>query len=107
MAINPFEILKNLKNIQERMGEFQEKLRLVKVAGTAGGDLVCIQLNGQMEVESVKIAAEAVDSADIQMLEDLVLAAITDALTKLKERLKDEMSTATGGMNLPPGLMGL
>lgn len=106
MAINPFEILKQFQDIQSRMGEIQEKLRTVKVTGAAGGGLVSVELNGQMDVEKVTISPEAVDPEDIRMLEDLVLAAFTDALTRLKEKLKDEMSRLTG-MNLPPGFLGL
>jgi hypothetical protein len=57
-------------------------------------------------VQKVTIAPEAVDPKDIGMLEDLVLAALTDALEKLKEKLKDELSQATGLANLPPGILG-
>jgi DNA-binding YbaB/EbfC family protein len=105
MAINPFDMLKQFQNIQSRMGEIQEKLRLIRVVGSAGGGLVTIEMNGQMEVEKVTIAPEAVDPKDIRMLEDLMLAALTDTLTRLKEKMREEMSQFTG-LNLPPGLLG-
>jgi DNA-binding YbaB/EbfC family protein len=106
MAINPFDMLKQLQNLQARMGEIQEKLRSLKVSGSAGGGLVTIEMNGQMSVEKVAISPEAVDQKDIRMLEDLVLAALTDTLERLKEKLKEEMSQFTG-LDLPPGLLGL
>jgi DNA-binding YbaB/EbfC family protein len=107
MAGNPFDILKQLQGLQSRMGEVQEKLKSVRVTGSSGGGMVTIEMNGQMRVDKVAIAKEAVDPADIPMLEDLVLAALTDTLDKLKDRLKDEVSLATGGLNLPPGILGM
>lgn len=105
--MNPFDFLKQFQDLQGKMGEIQEKLKDISVQGSSGGDMVSIQLNGQMKVLSVKISREAVDPEDIQMLEDLVLAAFTDAMFKIKEKLREEMSSITGGLNLPPGLMGL
>jgi DNA-binding YbaB/EbfC family protein len=106
MAINPFEIFKQFQDIQSRMGEIQEKLRAVRVTGTSGGGLVSVEMNGHMDVEKVTISPEAIDPNDIRMLEDLVLAAITDTMTRLKEKLKEDMSQLTG-LNLPPGILGL
>lgn len=105
--MNPMDFMKNLQNMQSRMGEMQEKMRDITVTGTAGGDMVRIELNGQMEVVGVTISKEVVDPDDIIMLQDLILAAFTDASAKVKEKLREEMSSLTGGMNLPPGLMGL
>ena len=105
--MNPFDFLKQFQDLQGKMGEIQEKMKHISAQGTSGGDMVSIELNGQMQVLSVKISKEAVDPNDIQMLEDLVLAAFTDAVFKIKEKLREEMSSITGGLNLPPGLMGL
>jgi DNA-binding YbaB/EbfC family protein len=104
---NPFDILKQLQGLQSRVGEMQEKLKSVHVAGSSGGGMVTIEMNGQMTVEKVTIAKEAVDPADVPMLEDLVLAALTDVLDRLKDKLKDEVSQATGGLGLPPGMLGM
>ena len=104
--INPMDILKNFQNIQSRMSEAQEKLKAITVVGTAGGDMVRIELTGQMEVKSITISPEAVDPEDIEMLEDLTLAAFTDAVAKVKDKIQEEMSSLTGGLNLPPGLFG-
>jgi DNA-binding YbaB/EbfC family protein len=107
MATNPFEMLKQLQGLQSRVGEIQDKLKEVKVTGSAGGGLVTVEMNGQMLVEKVTIASEAVDPRDIPMLQDLVLAAMTDALERLKEKIREEVSHATGMFGLPPGMLGL
>ena len=107
MATNPFDILRQLQGLQSRIGEIQEKLKSVHVTGSAGGGLVTVEMNGQMKVEKVTIAPEAVDPRDIAMLQDLVLAAVSDALDRLKERIREEVSQATGLLGLPPGFLGL
>jgi len=107
MATNPFEIFKQLQGLQSKMGEIQAKLKTVRATGSAGGGLVTVEVNGQMQVEKVTIAPEAVDPRDIQMLQDLVLAAVADALDRLKERIREEVSQATGMLGLPPGFLGL
>jgi DNA-binding YbaB/EbfC family protein len=107
MAMNPFDLMKQFGNIQERMGEVQERLRRITVTGSAGGGMVEIELNGQMELQQVKISPEAVDPADIPMLQDLVRAAFSDGMLKLKEKIREEVSTLTGGLPIPPGMMGL
>jgi nucleoid-associated protein EbfC len=104
--MNPMDLLKNFQNIQSRMGEMQERLKTVTVSGTSGGGMVVIEINGQMEVTGVTISPEAVDPDDIGMLQDLIFAAFSDASAKIKEKMKDEMSSLTGGMDLPPGLFG-
>lgn len=101
------DLFKNLQNLQSRMGEMQERLQEVTVTGTAGGDMVRIEMNGQMQVLQVTISPEVVDPSDVGMLQDLVLAAYTDAFAKIKEKLREEMSSLTGGMDLPPGMMGM
>ena len=107
MATNPFDVFKQLQGLQSRMGEMQEKLKTVRVTGSAGGGMVTVEMNGQMQVEKVIIAPEAVDPLDIPMLQDLVLAAVTDAMDRLKERIREEVSQASGLLGLPPGFLGL
>jgi DNA-binding YbaB/EbfC family protein len=106
MAGNPFELLKNLQSIQSRMNEIQERMAQIRVTGSSGGDMVRIEMTGTLSVTRVTIAREAVDPNDIDMLQDLVLAAFSDALAKVKERMKDEASSMTGGLDLPPGILG-
>jgi len=106
MATNPFDMFKQLQGLQSRVGEIQEKLKTIHVTGSSGGGLVTVDMNGQMQVEKVTLAPEAVDPRDISMLQDLVLAAVTDALDRLKEKIRDEVSQATGMLGLPPGFLG-
>jgi DNA-binding YbaB/EbfC family protein len=104
--MNPMDILKNMQQLQSRMSDAQSKLKDVSATGTAGGDMVQIEITGEFSVTSVKISPDAVDPDDIEMLQDLVRAAMTDAIYKVKEQIQQEMSSVTGGLNLPPGLFG-
>ena len=104
--MNPMDMFKNLQNLQSQFGEMQEKLKEIKVTGTSGGEMVKVEMNGQMEILSVHIEPEAVDPSDVKMLEDLMLAALHNASSKVKEKLQEEAGNLTGGMNLPPGFMG-
>jgi hypothetical protein len=104
--MNPMDILKNFQNIQARMQEVQQRLKDTIVVGTAGGGMVSIEMNGQMEVVKVHVDPVAVDPNDVEMLQDLLLAGFTDAMAKVKEKLREEMSEVTGGMPMPPGFMG-
>ena len=104
--MNPMDILKNVQQLQARMSEAQGRLKELTATGTAGGDMVRITVTGEFVVTRVQISPEAVDPTDLGMLEDLVLAAFSDAVVKVKERIATEMSSVTGGVNLPPGLFG-
>jgi len=99
--MNPLDLMKNLQQMQQTMQDMQEKMKFVTAWGGAGGDLVKVQVNGQMEVLAVQLAPECVDPRDIPMLADLVRLATNDALNKVKERLKTEMGPLTQGLNLP------
>ena len=107
MNVNPLDLLKNFQNIQARMNEMQQRLSEIHVTGSAGGGMVTVEMNGQMIVTGVEISPEAVDPEDIELLQDLVLAAVSDALGRVKEKMKEEASTVTGGIDLPPGFMGV
>jgi len=107
MAINPFDLLKQFGNMQERMNEMQQRLGRVVATGSAGGGMVQVELNGRMEVGAVTVSPEAVDPSDLTMLQDLIRAALSDALDKVKEKIREEVSSLTGGLPLPPGFMGL
>lgn len=106
MNINPMDFLKNFQNIQAKMAETQEKLKQLRVVGTAGGDMVRIEMDGQMNVTNVEISPEAVDLSDLPMLEDLIAAGFSDAMAKIKEKIQSEMSGMTGNMGFPPGFTG-
>jgi hypothetical protein len=107
MAINPFELLKQFGNMQERMNEMQARLGRISAVGSAGGGMVQVELNGHLEATRVTVSPEAVDPADIPMLQDLLRAALSDALARIKEMIREEVSALTGGLPMPPGFLGL
>jgi len=100
MNINPFEIMKNAQKIQEQVASFQEKLELISATGASGGSMVEIDINGKLEVTAVRIAPQAVESGDTEMLQDLVMSAFTDGLSKVREEVNSQMSAITGGLNI-------
>jgi len=100
MNINPFDILKNAQKLQEQMSGFQEKLGNITATGASGGGLVEIDINGKLELIGIRITPEAM--TDVEMLQDLIMAAFTDAMTKVKEEIGNEASAMTGGL-IPPG----
>lgn len=109
MKPNMGNILKQAQKMQEQMMKAQEQLDQVKAEGTSGGGMVKVVANGKQEIESVKIDPEVVNSDDVEMLEDLVAAAVNQALEKAGEAAKEKMNEATGGMlgAMPGGGMNL
>ena len=106
MNINAFDILKNAQKIQEQMGVFQEKLGTILITGSAGGGMVEIDMNGRMEVLAVRINPEAMEGDDRDMLQDLVAAAFTNAMEKIKEAVNREVGALIpGGMPNMPGMV--
>lgn len=105
--MNPMEMFKNLSNLQSKMGEAQQQLKSITVTGTAGGDMVRISMNGEFLVLKVEISPDVIDPNDPEMIQDLVLAAATDAQHKVREAIQERMSSMTGGMNLPPDLFNM
>ncbi len=91
--------------MQERVKKLQEEAGSKTVEASAGGGMVTVVANGRQEVLSIKIDPSVVDPKDIEMLQDLILAAINEALRKSQELMKEEMARLTAGMGLPPGLM--
>jgi len=101
-----FKMLKQLQQMQAKMAKIQEDLGQKTVTGTAGGGVVEVVVNGHQKVLSVTLKPEVVDPADVDMLQDLVLAAVNDAMDKARDLASKEMGAVTAGMGLPPGLMG-
>ena len=107
MNINPFDIMKNAQKIQEQMGVLQEKLGTIRITGSAGGGMTEIDMNGRMEILAVRIAPEAMEGGDRDMLQDLVAAAFTNALEKAREAVNREVGgMIPGGMQGFPGMPG-
>lgn len=102
---NPFgnmgNILKQAQAMQEQMARIQEQAATKTASGTAGGGTVTVTANGAMQVVSVAIDPEVVKSGDVEMLQDLVVAATNDALRKVKDLMDGEMKALTGGMKIP------
>jgi DNA-binding YbaB/EbfC family protein len=107
MTINPLDILKNAQKVQEQVGAFQEKLSSVTVTGSAGAGMVEIDLNGRMDLLGVRISPEVLNPPDQEMLQDLVAAAFTDGMNKVREAINREMGAMAGALGLPglPGMM--
>jgi hypothetical protein len=99
MDIN--KMMKQAQKMQEAMLKMQEDLGSQTVEGTAGGGAVVVTATGGMEITSVKIKPEAVDPEDVETLEDLVLAAVKDALGKANALASNQMNSITGGLKLP------
>jgi len=98
---NMQKMMKQMQKMQKDMAKAQEELAEKTVEGTAGGGMVTVVVNGQKEVLEVNIKEEVVDPEDIEMLQDLVLAATNDALKKMDELTNETMGQFTKGMNLP------
>jgi len=106
MNFNPLELMKNLQEMQGKMGDIQQKLKEISVEGSSGGGLVKVIMNGQMEVTGISIDPVAVDPRDVKMLEELIVSSCADASVKIKEKIKLEMSDLSG-MPFPPGFPGV
>jgi DNA-binding YbaB/EbfC family protein len=98
---NMANLMKQAQAMQEQMAKLQEEAATKTVTGTAGGGMVSVTANGGMEIVSVVINPEAVKTGDVDMLQDLVLAASNDALKKARQMMADQMKSVTGGMNIP------
>jgi DNA-binding YbaB/EbfC family protein len=102
---NPFgnmsNIMKQAQAMQEQMAKVQEQAAAKTVSGTAGGGIVTITANGAMQIVSVVLDPEVVKSGDVEMLQDLIVAASNDALRKAHEMMAEEMKSVTGGLKIP------
>ena len=94
-------IMQQAKKIQERLANVQEEMAEKTIEGTAGGGMVTVVANGRQEVMSIKIEPEVVNADDVEMLQDLVQAAVNDALRKSQEMVQEEMAKITGGLKIP------
>jgi DNA-binding YbaB/EbfC family protein len=101
---NQQQMMKQLQQVQARMAKMQEELNDVTVTGTAGGGVVSITADGHQKVLSVAIEPEALEEG-AELLADLILAAINDALDKSRAAAAANMSQLTAGLGLPPGLL--
>jgi DNA-binding YbaB/EbfC family protein len=105
MGINPLEMMKNIQRLQSEMEKVQEKLSAIVVTGAAGGGLVELDVTGRLEVQDVRISKEVANPDDVEMLEDLVLAAFSDAQDKAKVAAQNEIKSHAANMGLPAGML--
>lgn len=98
-------MMRQLQEMQSKMARIQEELGQKEVVGTAGGGVVMATANGHQQILSVEINPDAVDPADVEMLQDLVLAAVNEALDRSRELAASELGQLTAGLGLPPGLI--
>jgi DNA-binding YbaB/EbfC family protein len=92
-----------MKMAQDMSRKMEEQMDAIEVEGNAGGGMVKITMNGHKNVLSTEIAPDVVDPDDIEMLQDLVTAAVNDAIAKVDEHLKDNLGGMTGGLGIPGG----
>ena len=97
-------MMKQAQQLQSKMLKLQEELAEKTVESSSGGGMVKVIANGRQQIVTIQIEKEVVDPDDVEMLQDLVLAAVNDALTKAQEMVSGEMGKLTGGLNIP-GLM--
>ena len=104
---NMGQIMKQAQKFQTKMAKLQEELSDKTVEASAGGGMVTVVANGGQDVLSISIDPEVIDPDDAEMLQDLIMAAVNDALNKAKAMMNEEMGQLTKGMNIPgmPGMM--
>jgi DNA-binding YbaB/EbfC family protein len=104
---NMGNLLKQAQQFQARMARLQEELGEKTVEASAGGGMVTVVVNGRQEVISIRIDPEVIHPDEAEMLQDLILAAVNDALSRAKSMVNEEMGKLTQGLNLPniPGLL--
>ena len=98
------QMMKQAQKMQAKIMKIQEEMGERSVEASAGGGMVTVTANGKQEILSIRIEPEVVDPEDVEMLQDLVAAAVNEALKKAQEMVAEEMAKVTGGMNIP-GMM--
>jgi DNA-binding YbaB/EbfC family protein len=96
-------MLKEAQKLQSKMAEMQAKLAETELSGAAGGGMVSVTLNGKGEMRKVKIDPSLAEPGEMEILEDLIVAATNDAKAKIDQHLQSEMAQLTGGLPMPPG----
>ncbi len=95
------DVVKQAQELQQRLARMQEETAAKTVEASAGGGMVSVTVNGRLEVVSLRIDPQVVQSGDIEMLQDLVLAAVNQGIRSAQQLMADEMSKVTGGLKIP------
>ncbi|MBA7508490.1 Nucleoid-associated protein [subsurface metagenome] len=101
MSLNYGNMMKQAKIMQQKLLEIQKELKKMEFEASAGGGAVKVRVNGDQEIVGVKIDKDMVNSDDMEMIEDMVMVAINDAIKQSKDEAKNKMAGLTGGMNIP------
>jgi nucleoid-associated protein EbfC len=100
--VNNFgNIMKQAKKMQEKIGQLQQDLETRTIEAQAGGGMVKVVVNGKFEIVSLKIEKEVVNAEDVEMLQDLIAAAVNEGIRRAQEMTSQEMAKITGGLNIP------
>ena len=99
--MNPFDMLKNIEQMKSQLGTMQEELNQITATGSSGGNIVNVTINGKFEIINLKLDPICVDPRDVQMLQDLIVAAHHDAMSKIQEAIKEKYGPLLNGMNIP------
>lgn len=100
-GMNMQQLMKQAQKMQQQLAEAQENLEQVTVDASAGGGMVKVTVNGQMMLESITIDPEAVDPDDVELLQDMIVAAVNEGVRGVTEIANKQMGAITGGMNIP------
>ena len=104
MGMNMAQMMKQARKMQEQLAQAEEALKDAEVSSSAGGGMVKVSATGNMRIASIQIDPQAVDPDDVELLQDMVMAAVNDALNSAQELASQQMGAITGGLNIP-GLM--
>lgn len=94
-------MLKNIEQMKSQLGTMQEELKQITATGSSGGNIVNVTINGKFEIINLKLDPICVDPRDVQMLQDLIVAAHHDAMSKIQEAIKEKYGPLLNGMNIP------
>jgi len=101
LGFNYGSMMKQAKAMQQKFLEIQKELKEMEFEASAGGGAVKVKVNGEQEIIEVKINKDMVTAGDLEMIEDMVMVAINDAVKQSKDEAKNKMASLTGGMNIP------
>lgn len=99
--MNPFDMMKNLSSMKEQLAKAQEEMAQITATGSSGGNIVRVTVNGKMEMTELHLDPLCVDPRDVKMLEDLIVAAHHDAMSKIQDEIKAKFGPMLNGMNIP------
>jgi len=102
--VNIANMMRQVQDMQAKMAQMQDQIATREVQGLSGGGMVVVTLSGKAEMKSIKLDPKLADPAEIEMLEDLIVAAFNDAKTKLDSEISRETEKMMGGLSLPPGV---